>query len=264
MPGLVEQIELALDWARELVGPWHRRSVAPVAPAPVAPPEPPRNPEPGTRSLTARDHLIARLRSLRLPAFAEIRTHRNEQVMLSWVPGKVLRIHEGYHAAPDEVLQAIVRFVTPGVRRPIRLAARQVFLAFPVDRHAPRMPRAPRRFQVVLQDRPAHARLVGLHQQLNATHFGGTLPEIPIVVSGRMRTRLGELRLERRTGRPLSIGISRRHIRRDGWTAVTDTLLHEMVHQWQAETGGPVDHGRRFREKARSVGIEPRAVRRDW
>jgi hypothetical protein len=43
---------------------------------------------------------------------------------------------------------------------------------------------------------------------------------------------------------------------------VLDTLLHEMVHQWQDETGRPVDHGREFRRKAREVGIEPTAVKR--
>jgi hypothetical protein len=39
------------------------------------------------------------------------------------------------------------------------------------------------------------------------------------------------------------------------------TLLHEMVHQWQDETGRPVDHGAGFREKSRLVGIVPRARR---
>jgi hypothetical protein len=34
-----------------------------------------------------------------------------------------------------------------------------------------------------------------------------------------------------------------------------------MVHQWQAETGAPLDHGSAFREKAREVGIRPRAKR---
>jgi hypothetical protein len=70
------------------------------------------------------------------------------------------------------------------------------------------------------------------------------------------------LRLDRKSGRAVYITISRRHLRRDGWPAATDTLLHEMVHQWQAETGRPVDHGIEFRRKAREVGIEPRAVRR--
>ena len=40
------------------------------------------------------------------------------------------------------------------------------------------------------------------------------------------------------------------------------TLLHEMVHQWQHETGRVVDHGAEFRRKAREVGITP-AARRD-
>ena len=30
-------------------------------------------------------------------------------------------------------------------------------------------------------------------------------------------------------------------------------MLHEMVHQWQAETGLAVDHGRTFRRKAREA-----------
>jgi hypothetical protein len=42
---------------------------------------------------------------------------------------------------------------------------------------------------------------------------------------------------------------------------VLHTLLHEMVHQWQAETGHAVDHGRSFRAKAREVGIAPGARR---
>jgi hypothetical protein len=102
-----------------------------------------------------------------------------------------------------------------------------------------------------------------LHEALNQAHFDGVLQTIPIRLSGRMRTRLGELRLDRRTCRPVCIGISRRHLRRDGWIAVRETLLHEMVHQWQAETGRPVDHGTEFRRKARQVGITPRAVRPD-
>ncbi|HSB53214.1 MAG TPA: SprT-like domain-containing protein [Gemmatimonadales bacterium] len=256
MPGLAEQFELVFEWASELAGQLAGQPRRRKVPVPPSPP-PARNGSPG-------EQLISRLKGLGLPSFREIATHRNEQVMLSWVPGKVLRIHEGYAGASDEVLLAIVRFVTPGIRRATRLAARRVFLGFPVEDHAPRPPRPTRRFRVAPQDRPAHERLTQLFAELNAMHFQGTLPEIPIRISGRMRTRLGELRLDRRTGRAVHIGISRRHIRRDGWTSVTDTLLHEMVHQWQAESGGPVDHGRRFREKARAVGIEPRAVRRDW
>jgi SprT-like family len=238
-----------------------------VPPAEFRVPSGPRTTQhaaPGTRNGASTDQLIARLRALGLPPFAQITTHRNQQVMLSWVPGRVLRVHEGYAAAPDRVLEAIVRFVTPGVRRPARLAARRTFLSFPAEDHAPRPSRPARPRRIPPADVPLLARLEQLRTELNLRHFDGRLGAIPIRLSDRMRRRLGELRLERKTGQALHIGISRRHVRRDGWAAVTDTLLHEMVHQWQAETGRSVDHGREFRAKAREVGIEPRAVRRDW
>jgi hypothetical protein len=57
------------------------------------------------------------------------------------------------------------------------------------------------------------------------------------------------------------IVISRRHIRRDGWRQALETLLHEMVHQWQDESGHPLDHRAGFRQKAIEVGISPRASR---
>jgi len=104
-------------------------------------------------------------------------------------------------------------------------------------------------------------RLESLHRQLNAQHFGGALAEIPIRLSGRMRTRLGELAVEIRSGRPIDIAISRRHIARHAWSEVEHTMLHEMVHQWQAETDLRIDHGRTFRQKAREVGVLPAAKR---
>jgi len=55
--------------------------------------------------------------------------------------------------------------------------------------------------------------------------------------------------------------ISKFHIEHDGWGEVEHTLLHEMVHQWQVESGLALDHGPVFRRKARAVGIVPSAVR---
>ena len=72
--------------------------------------------------------------------------------------------------------------------------------------------------------------------------------------------RLGQLDYDRHTGAPTRITLSRRMLRRHGWTLTLETLLLEMVHQWQAETGLPVDHGADFRRKAREVGIEARAT----
>jgi hypothetical protein len=220
-----------------------------------------QNSEPPSRR--AAETLIQRLRALGLPPFPHVSTHRNQQVMLSWTPGRRLRVHEGYAHAPDQVLEAIVHFIRPGTRRTQRLEARRIFLAFPVEEHAPpTRPESP-----PPRPRPGDEAIVAelrrLHGELNRIHFDGRLDQIAIHLSPRMRTRLGELRMQRKTGRPLHIGISRRHVRRDGWRAVRETLLHEMIHQWQAETGRDVDHGGEFRRMARALGVTPRAVKVD-
>ena len=75
------------------------------------------------------------------------------------------------------------------------------------------------------------------------------------------RARLGELSVDLRTSRPIEIAISRRHLARHPWPEVEHTMLHEMIHQWQAETGLRVDHGPTFRARARMVGVLPRAKR---
>jgi hypothetical protein len=57
------------------------------------------------------------------------------------------------------------------------------------------------------------------------------------------------------------IAIAARHVKRDGLAAAVETLLHEMVHQWQHEQGLPIDHGAAFRKKCREVGAPARAKR---
>jgi SprT-like family protein len=76
-----------------------------------------------------------------------------------------------------------------------------------------------------------------------------------------MKSRLGHYTHRDKSGGGAEIVISRRHIRRHGWSEAIETLLHEMVHQWQDESGLTVDHGRQFRAKARTVGIAPSARR---
>jgi hypothetical protein len=76
-----------------------------------------------------------------------------------------------------------------------------------------------------------------------------------------MRSRLGHYTPRSPAGDPAEIAISRSHVRRHGWNEAIHTLLHEMVHQWQDETGLPIDHSRVFRMKAREVGIEAAARR---
>ena len=205
--------------------------------------------------------LIQRLFALGLTGVSSVESHQNRAVMVSVTPRGVLRVHRGYAYAPDSVLTSIVTFVRPGVRRHRRREAEAVILAFPVDAFAvaPRRSRR-RRPKTRLEDRPLVWRLAFLHDQFNARYFDGALARIPFRVSRRMRRRLGELTLDK-SDRPVEITISSRHITRDGWGETEHTLLHEMIHQWQAESGQPVDHGAIFRKKARAVGITPRAMR---
>jgi len=182
--------------------------------------------------------------------------------MLGVTRNRVLRIHQGYAFASDRVLKAIVRFLNPRVPRVLRRAAEREFLAFPVEAHAPPRPRPCARERARPGDLAQLHRLTTLHHELNIRHFGGALGEIPIRLSSRMRTRLGELSVNIRSGKPLEITISRRHLARHPWPEVEHTMLHEMVHQWQAEIGIRIDHGPTFRRKARDVGVLPAAKRR--
>jgi SprT-like family len=187
--------------------------------------------------------------------------HRNTTVMLSLNRQGVLRLHEGYAFAPDRVLKAIVRFLNPRVPRPLRRLAEREFLAFPVQAHAPSPPGRPYRERAHPGDLRLLHRLETLHRERNARLFGGALDCIPIRLSNRMRTRLGELAVDMKSGRPLEIAMSRRHLTRHPWNEVEHTMLHEMVHQWQAQNWLPVDHGATFKRKARQVGVLPAAKR---
>jgi hypothetical protein len=207
------------------------------------------------------DLLAHRLRLLGLRQVDRVVTHTNRTVMVSLTSKGELRLHQGYTSAPDRVLRAIVRFLNPRLPRLIRRLAEREFLAFPVELHAP-APGPVRRERARPGDLALLQRLTETHERLNRAHFGGQLGSIAIRLSGRMRTRLGELAVDLRTGQPTEIAISRRHILRHPWGEVEHTVLHEMIHQWQAETGRPVDHGREFRQKARALGIEPQARRR--
>ena len=204
--------------------------------------------------------LPRRLATLGLAPDIRVTVTRNRSVVVSWTVQAGLRLHAGYAWAPDDVLAAIITFLRPRLSRAERRLVTRRFMAFPVGEYAPSRParhQGPR--SVAPEHQPLIARLEAVHARFNQAHFAGTLPEIPIRVSERMRTRLGEFRAEL-DGRAVEITISHRHLRRDGWAAAEATLLHEMIHQWQCESGLPLGHGRAFRRKARELGISPRAV----
>lgn len=197
---------------------------------------------------------LEELRRLGLHGIARCRLTSNRAVMVSF-RGRDLRVHRAFLEAPEPVLAAIVTFVNR--RGAARRRARQVIVSHPVDRSG--MP--------VRRERthPADAGLVEelgrWHDRFNREHFCGTLSAVPLRISRRMSSRLGQYRIPAVVTEPAEIVISRRHIQKHGWHEALDTLLHEMVHQWQHETGLPVDHGAAFRQKALDIGITPSATR---
>ncbi len=204
---------------------------------------------------------LAALGVCRLAGVQSVTTHTNRTVMVSLTSKGILRIHRGYAYSPDRVLKAILRFLRPRTPRDLRKAAEREFLAFPVEKYAPSNTR-----RGLERPRPGDLsvlhRLERMHQRLNAEHFGGRLRSIPFRLSGRMRTRLGELSIDLRNRDQMEIAVSRAHLREHGWAEVEHTVLHEMIHQWQAEQGLAVDHGPTFRALARGVGVEPSARRK--
>lgn len=206
--------------------------------------------------------LEARLRAAGLPAAVPVVPHRNRRILVSFTRTGALRVHAGYSFAPEPVLAAIARWARPRLRRAERLAAGRILAAFPVHVHAPpgtgprRHPAAPHDPEDIIR----LERLRALHAELNARCFDGTLGPAGLRLSVLMRRRLGEFRPASGPGAKPEITISRRHLRRDGWAAAGETLLHEMVHQWQSESGRAPGHGPDFRRKCAMLGIEGRAV----
>jgi hypothetical protein len=198
--------------------------------------------------------LLALLRSLGLKRIARCELTRNRNVMVSFSGGE-LRVHEGYLGAPIEVHHAIVAFVEGRTRAERRAAQRRIVT------HVVEVPRGPmRRERTRPEDEPLAERLTAWHASFNDEHFGGKLKSVPVRVSRRMKSRLGHYTAAQH-GAPGEIAISWRHLRRHGWDEALHTLLHEMVHQWQDETGRAIDHGAGFRAKARDVGIAAAARR---
>ena len=205
--------------------------------------------------------LGSRLTAYGLRPVARIRITENRSGLVSLSRQRVLSVHRAYLDAPDEVLQAIARFVSPGTRRPERRLLQQKIVSwYSLQPPSRQVAKAPRPEQPRPGDEEILTRLGVLFSQYNQRHFSSALPAIPIRLSGRMRTRLGQLTLDP-AGQPQEISISRRHLRAHGWEEAGHTLLHEMVHLWQCVSGQKVDHGSKFRAKAREVGVAASARR---
>jgi hypothetical protein len=202
--------------------------------------------------------LVERLNGLGLDGVHGVDVHENRAVMVSVTDRGRLRVHRGYAYASDRVLEAIVRFIDPATRRSVRREAERSITEFPVHQFIARSRRLRGHRPAKPSDRRALTTLRRLHRELNECHFEGKLLPVQLRVSSRMETSLGELTVDDAAG-ALEITISRRHIDTDGWDEVRQTLLHEMIHQWQVEAGLGANHGRSFRQKAKELGISPAA-----
>ncbi|MHB8838578.1 MAG: SprT-like domain-containing protein [Gemmatimonadaceae bacterium] len=200
--------------------------------------------------------LLARFNAMGLRGVRAVALTRNRSVMVNLTDG-TLRVHRAFLAASESVHRAIVRFLM-SPRRAERIAARRVLITFPIGDDERRAPRAPERMHP--DDEGMAAKLTEWHARYNTERFGGALKRVQVRVSRRMKARLGHY-APAQHGRPAEIAVSRRHLRRHSFAEGLETLLHEMVHQWQDEQGHPLGHDRRFREKAKAVGIAGRAKR---
>lgn len=206
--------------------------------------------------------LVRRLEELGLNGFRGVSVHENRTVLVSVTGKGVLRVHRAYAYASDRVLEAILAFANRRTDSRRRARAEEIVVSFPVDRYVRPVRPGRRRRSRRAEDQPLLSRLRRLHRRLNERHFGGKLWNgVPLRVSHRMRTRLAELTVDEMKGRPAEIAVSFTHIERDGWSEVEHTLLHEMIHQWQVESGLEADHGDTFRRKALEVGVLPAAQR---
>jgi hypothetical protein len=167
--------------------------------------------------------------------------------------GATLRLHRALLAAPREVLRALLTALEPAPP-PAHTSARRVVRGFLAS--LPPEPVRRRARRAGPGDEPHLARLRTEFDAVNAAYFHGELPAVPLHLSGRMHRRNGHFSLD-----PLEIVISRRLCERGEFGEAERTLRHEMVHLWQYASGRHPGHGADFRERARLLGISPRATR---
>lgn len=183
---------------------------------------------------------------------------RNRRVMASLADrGRALRVHECFAEAPGEVLRALGQLFSraPAVRRDAARERVREYLrvaspapsATPPKRGARRIPPS---------DRPHLDRLRAEFERVNAEHFDGELPDVPLFLSGRMTRRNGHF-----SPSPVEIVLARQLLTLADPGEAEQTLRHEMIHLWQHATGRKLGHGADFRRLARRLGVHPRAMR---
>jgi hypothetical protein len=193
------------------------------------------------------------------PHFRQVVFTRNRRIMASVGDrGRELRLNEAFATAPREVLVAVASLFAARdarTRSRAKAAVREYIATIPLESAAVR--RRPRTRQVLPGDEPHLQALREEFRRINAAHFGGELPEVPLYLSGQMRRRNGHF-----CSHPVEIVISRTLCTHAHPGEALHTLRHEMIHLWQHASGKKPDHGPEFRAWARRLDVHPRATRR--
>lgn len=107
-------------------------------------------------------------------------------------------------------------------------------------------------------------RLYVLYHDTNERYFGGLLPLVPIYFAPNLKPGKTEttayLWTDDYEGVPRYIVVREEHALQDPWPSVQDTLLHELIHVWQASRGHKVNHGPTFKKMAARLGVAATAT----
>jgi hypothetical protein len=190
------------------------------------------------------------------------------------IGGTVLNLHEGYRDASPVILDAFALIVreAAGDTAAYREASRQV-RGWPGLGPALRRARAahrPRRRSRRRRGRSSHPGpccgneeqkhyLRGLYRYLNESRFEGRLPPVlPLRLSNRFRSRLGQMVPGTRGGRRvvLEIALNVDLMLRGNGRERLDTLVHEMAHAADWLFSGGEGHGLTWRRWARRAGCQ--------
>jgi hypothetical protein len=196
-------------------------------------------------------------RGVRVDA-VRLRENRTRLLAFGSRPG-TLNLHAALATAPPEVLDAIATFCRSRWRRRRARAAAEI--RDYVASARPDTPPPSRRARCA-GNVAERAHLLALYADLNRERFGGRLPaDVPLRISGRMRTRLGHF--VPRTAEDGSrvageIAISRALLRVASAAEIEETMLHEMAHADAWIFHGSRGHDRPWRECARRAGCIPR------
>lgn len=184
--------------------------------------------------------------------------------------GSRFNLHRAFARAPHEILDdlALIAREAPRNGRRYRAAADRV-ARWPVVVEAMRE-LATKASAAARQPGPCcatseqRAYLEAAYREINRRRFGGRLPKlVPLRLSGRMRSRLGQMMPGRSADggvRVVEIALNADLMLAENDIIRTETLVHEMAHVADLMENGKVGHGPTWRRIALQVGCEPRAL----